>query len=290
MQTLTALWCDVFVGWESEYDVQHLRRVSVQVATEAAELAQVMRADAVSDGAVTTKSTETDVVTAADTACERLVRDRLAEVRPGEQVLGEEGGGDSSLEGLRWVVDPIDGTVNYLYGYPSYAVSVAAQIDGRSVAGAVAEPCTGRVWSAADGHGADLDGAPLRVTDSKRLDLSLIATGFGYSAQRRARQAAAVSTLLSEIRDIRRAGAASLDLCAVAAGWVDAYYEHGLKRWDWAAGALIAREAGARVRLPDPDPQAGTGDDLGSDAMVCAAPGIAEQLTAALRRCGAATI
>lgn len=286
MQTLTALWCDVYVGVGIDYDARHLRTVSVQVARQAAEQARAMRERAVTDGAVDTKSTETDVVTEADKACERLIRDRLTELRPGEPVLGEEEGGAAALDGLRWVVDPIDGTVNYLYGYPAYAVSIAAQVDGRSVAGAVVEPVAERVWSAAAGHGADLDGTPLRVSGSTRLDLSLIGTGFGYSAQRRSRQAATVSRLLGEIRDIRRGGAASLDLCAVAAGWLDGYYEHGLQRWDWAAGGLIAREAGAQLRLPAER----TGDGLGDDAVVCVAPGIAEQLTAALHRCGAADI
>ncbi|MER2093616.1 MAG: inositol monophosphatase family protein, partial [Saccharopolyspora rectivirgula] len=128
-----------------------LRDVAVQVAVEAADLARTVRDESVTEGSVGTKSTETDVVTAGDRAVERLVRERLAELRPGDAVLGEEEGGDADLAGLRWVVDPIDGTVNYLYGYPWYAVSLAAQVDGVSVAGAVVEPVSGRVWSAARG-------------------------------------------------------------------------------------------------------------------------------------------
>lgn len=287
MQTLTALCCDVNVGFTNEDvaqpDPPELRRVSVQIAVEAAELVESMRSETVTDGAVDTKTTETDVVTAADRAAERLVRQRLAELRPGEPILGEEGGGATETEGLRWVVDPIDGTVNYLYGYPSYAVSVAAQLDGRSVAGAVVEPYSGRVWSAAHGRGADLDGTPLRVSHAKRLDLALVGTGFSYMADRRARQAAVLGKMLGEIRDIRRAGAASLDLCAVAAGRLDAYYEYGLSRWDWAAGALIAAEAGARLRLPNGQ----AADELGAEAIVCAAPGIADELTRTLIDCGA---
>lgn len=286
MQTLTALCCDVLVGFGFEYDAQALRAVAVDVAGQAAELVRTVRTDAVTRGSVDTKSTETDVVTAGDRAAERLVRDRLATLRPGEPVLGEEEGGEAALEGLRWVVDPIDGTVNYLYGFPWYAVSIAAQLDGRSLAGAVVEPASGRVWSAARGYGADLDGTPLQVSGAERVDLALVGTGFSYSAERRSAQAAAVGRLLGEVRDIRRSGAASLDLCAVAAGWLDGYYEHGLKRWDWAAGALIATEAGARLRLPE----TGSGDALGDDALLCAAPGVAEGLTAALKRSGAAEV
>lgn len=264
-------------------DNETLRAVATQVAGEAAELARTIRDESVTGGAVRTKSTETDVVTEADRAAERLVRDRLAELRPGESVLGEEEGGAGALEGLRWVVDPIDGTVNYLYGYPWYAVSLAAQVDGRSVAGAVVEPVSGRVWSAAEGGGAFCGEERLRASAADRLDLALVGTGFAYDVERRRGQAAATGRLLGRVRDIRRSGAASLDLCAVAAGWLDAYYEVGLKRWDWAAGALIAQEAGALLRLP----AAGTSDGLGDEAMVCAAPGVADQLTAVLREVGA---
>ncbi|MFR9729266.1 inositol monophosphatase family protein [Saccharopolyspora sp. MS10] len=264
-------------------DNEALRAVATQVATEAAELARTIRDESVTGGAVRTKSTETDVVTAADKAAERLVRDRLAELRPGESVLGEEEGGAGALEGLRWVVDPIDGTVNYLYGYPWYAVSLAAQVDGTSVAGAVVEPVSGRVWSAAAGGGATLDGAPLRVSGSGRLDLALVGTGFAYDVDRRRAQAVATGKLLGQVRDIRRSGAASLDLCAVAAGWLDAYYEVGLNRWDWAAGALIAQEAGAHLRLPE----TGAADGMGEQAMLCATPDIAVPLAEVLGAAGA---
>lgn len=279
----------MYVGLPTEFDVQALRSVAIQIAKEAGDLARSVRAEAISDGAVDTKSTETDVVTAGDRAVERLVRQRVAEERPGESVLGEEEGGERALDGLRWVVDPIDGTVNYLYGYPWYAVSLAVQLDGRSIAGAVVEPVSGRVWSAASGHGAFLDEVTLRVATAERLDLALVGTGFAYRRQRRSAQAAAVSRLLAEVRDIRRNGAASLDLCAVAAGWVDGYYEVGLNRWDWAAGALIAEEAGAHVRLPMPSDRAAA-DGLGPEALVCATPGIAQPLTEALLRHGAADV
>ena len=305
-----------------------LRDVAVQVAGEAADLARTVRDESVTEGSVGTKSTETDVVTAGDRAVERLVRERLAELRPGEAVLGEEGAGEegageggagedgaggagtgeepagaADLSGLRWVVDPIDGTVNYLYGYPWYAVSLAAQVDGSSVAGAVVEPVSGRVWSAARGGGAHLGSTPLRTSTSDRLDLALVGTGFAYAVERRAAQAAAVSRLLREVRDLRRSGVASLDLCSVAAGWLDGYYEVGLKRWDWAAGALVAEEAGAAVRLPTADGLGTDGvgtdgvgiegvgtDGLGTEALVCAAPALAGELTAALLRAGAAEV
>ncbi|WP_188989514.1 inositol monophosphatase family protein [Saccharopolyspora thermophila] len=274
------------VGLANEVDARALCEVAVRIAREAAELARTVRDKAVADGSVDTKSTETDVVTAGDRAVERLVRERLAELRPGESVLGEEEGGEGALDGLRWVVDPIDGTVNYLYGFPWYSVSLAAQVDGRSVAGAVVEPASGRVWSAAAGHGAYLDGRRLRVSAAGRLDLALIGTGFSYSVQRRSAQAAVVSRLMSQVRDIRRAGVASLDLCAVAAGWLDGVFEVGLNRWDWAAGALIAAEAGAELRLPAP----GSADGLGDEMLVCAAPGIAKELTEALLRADAGSV
>ncbi|GAB2748253.1 inositol monophosphatase family protein [Salinifilum aidingensis] len=276
----------MYVGLPNESDVEALRTAAVRIAREAGDLARAVREEAVSDGAVDTKSTETDVVTAGDRAVERLVRERVGELRPGESVLGEEEGGERSLDGLRWVVDPIDGTVNYLYGYPWYAVSLAAQQDGVSVAGAVVEPVSGRVWSAGLGQGAFLDDRPLRAAATERLDLALVGTGFAYVQQRRSAQAGVVGRLLPQVRDIRRNGAASLDLCAVAAGWVDAYYEVGLNRWDWAAGALIAAEAGAQVRLPGQDRD----DGLGPEAVVCACPGIAGQLTDALVRLDAARV
>jgi myo-inositol-1(or 4)-monophosphatase len=256
--------------------LDELLAVAVSVAREAAELARSSRPSAITD--VDTKSSKTDVVTAADVAVEKLVRARLADLRPGEPVFGEETGGADAAPGeVCWVVDPIDGTVNYLYGYPSYAVSLAAQVDGVSVAAVVLEPVSGREWTAVRGGGSWCDGQPLRVSDATRLDLSLVATGFAYRVERRERQAAGVARLLPKVRDIRRAGAASLDLCAVAAGWVDGYFEHGLSRWDWAGGALVAEEAGAVVRLPDA---------VGPDLTFCATPGIADQLLGLLEDLG----
>jgi myo-inositol-1(or 4)-monophosphatase len=239
---------------------------------------------------VSTKSTPTDVVTASDTAVETLVRDRIAHLRPGDAVVGEEHGGEVAATGVAWVVDPIDGTVNFLYGMPWYAVSLAAVRDGVSLAGAVVEPASGRVWSAALGHGATCDGRPLRASGVSDPALALLGTGFSYSPQRRTRQAAMVAGLLPRVRDIRRAGSASLDLCAVAAGWVDAYLEHGCNWWDWAAGALVASEAGAVVRVPGPTGSVPPDDGLGADAVFAAAPGIAVELAALAREHGAAGV
>lgn len=266
-----------------------LRNVAERVVTEAADFVRRRRpevfgtAGAVrSEGtptAVRSKSTPTDPVTVADTETERLVRERLAVLRPGEAILGEEHGGDAAEHGaVRWVVDPIDGTVNFVYGIPAYVVSLAAQVDGRSIAGAVADVCSGDVYSAAIGRGATITEAGIRRTlhcnDVSELSMALVGTGFGYQSERRAFQASLLAQMLPLVRDVRRMGAAALDLCMVAAGRLDAHYEHGLNVWDWAAGALIAAEAGAAVTLPD------SRDGL----LIAAAPGVADQLSEALRR------
>jgi myo-inositol-1(or 4)-monophosphatase len=272
-----------FSGGDTAAELTALRGTAVRVAREVAELVRQYRAPARRfTGRVQTKSSETDVVTEADRAAETRVRERLGALRPGEPVLGEEHGGPEapgSAE-LQWVVDPIDGTVNFLYGYPAYAVSLAVQRAGVSVAGAVVEPVTGRTWSAARGHGATLDEVPLAASGATRLDLALVGTGFAYQADRRARQADAVAELLRSVRDIRRGGSAALELCAVAAGWLDAYWEHGLERWDWAAGALVAEEAGAVVRRPE----------TAGGLTVASAPGIASELGSLLRQIGAERI
>lgn len=266
-----------------EYD--ELRAVAEQVATEAAEFVRRRRTELFAagrdtGGVVTSKSGPTDPVTVADTETEQLIRDRLARLRPGEPILGEEAGGaDAGAGTVRWVVDPIDGTVNYVYGIPAYAVSVAAQIDGISVAGAVADVAAGRLYSAALGAGAHVSGERLRCSSVTELSMSLVGTGFGYQTLRRAAQAELVSTIIPLVRDIRRIGSAALDLCHVAAGRLDAHYEHGLNVWDWAAGALIAAEAGAVIVLPDED-------SGGAALLLAAAPGVASQLIAALDRFG----
>lgn len=266
--------------------LDELRDVAERLAAEAAAYVRRRRPELIGPGAapsgVRAKSTPTDPVTVADTETEQLLRDRLAELRPGESVLGEEGGGGTPMSAgaVRWVLDPIDGTVNFIYGVPAYAVSVGAQVDGISVAGAVADVVTGEVYSAAVGRGAHVitggERRRLRCSATDDLSMALVGTGFGYDPARRAVQAALLARMLPLVRDVRRIGSAALDLCMVAAGRLDAHYEHGLHVWDWAAGALIATEAGAVALLP--------GDNNG--LLVAAAPGIAAQLTAALDRHG----
>jgi myo-inositol-1(or 4)-monophosphatase len=285
-----------------ENEPARLRSVAETLAAEAAEFVRCRRAevfgafqtstaDPAGGGAVRAKSTPTDPVTVVDTETERLLRDRLAHLRPGDPILGEEGGGPAdpgatTAGAVTWVLDPIDGTVNFVYGIPAYSVSVAAQVGGLSMAGAVADVVAGLVYSAASGLGAhvtDEQGTHLlRCTDVGDLSMALVGTGFGYSQRRRATQAALLAQLLPVVRDVRRIGSAALDLCMVAAGRLDAYYEHGLQAWDRAAGALIAAEAGARVVLPAPDGPVG-GADV-AELVVAAAPGIADELLAALQR------
>jgi myo-inositol-1(or 4)-monophosphatase len=241
-------------------DPQDLLATAVAVVRPAAAQVQRMRGQALAQ--VTTKSTDTDVVTVADRAVEREIVAALRRARPGDAVLGEEYGAreHTASDGgtVRWVLDPIDGTVNYLYGLPWYAVSLAAELDGEVVAGVVHNPATGQQWTAAIGHGAWRDGVRLSGSAQTRLSQALVATGFGYDPARRAHQAGVVAGLLAEVRDVRRLGAASLDLCLAAGGAVDVFFEKGLSRWDHAAGGLIAAEAGLTVaglsgRPPGPD-------------------------------------
>ncbi|ORW40749.1 inositol monophosphatase [Mycobacterium paraense] len=279
-------------------DPAQLRSVAEKLAAEAAEFVRRRRAEvfggraaslsAAGSGAVRSKTTPTDPVTVVDTETERLLRDRLAQLRPGDPILGEEGGGPAGdgtapAGAVTWVLDPIDGTVNFVYGIPAYAVSVGAQIDGVSVAGAVADVVGGRVYSAATGLGAHVSDErgteALRCAAVDELSMALLGTGFGYSRRRRVSQAALVAQLLPVVRDVRRIGSAALDLCMVAAGRLDAFYEHGLQVWDRAAGALIAAEAGARVLVTEPDGPSGS-----AGLVVAAAPGIADELLAALAR------
>ena len=211
---------------------------------------------------VDTKSTITDMVSAADRASERLVVDGIRKARPDDGILGEEGTTDAGTTGVRWVVDPLDGTTNFLFGVPAYAVSIAVEIDGHTEVGVVADVARGELFTAVRGNGARLDGHTLHCSDASELATALVATGFAYDASRRAEQGKVVASLLPQVRDIRRFGAASLDLCWVAAGRVDAYYERGLAPWDRAAGALIASEAGALV------------SDGSEDLTIAAAPAL----------------
>lgn len=227
---------------------RELLAVAVQAARAGAELASTLRAQGV--GEVSTKSTPTDVVTAADRAVERRVIEFLHERRPDDAFLGEETGETGRMvapSDVRWILDPIDGTVNYLYGLPWYAVSLAAEVGGRVVAGVVRNPATGDEWTAFLGGGAWRGEQRLSGSAVTELTQSLVGTGFGYDPARRAHQATVVAALLPRVRDIRRLGAAAIDLCLVAEGALDAYYEKGLNPWDSAAGGLVATEAGLLV-------------------------------------------
>ncbi|MEV6346153.1 inositol monophosphatase family protein [Actinoplanes sp. NPDC051851] len=225
-----------------------LLSIAIRVAREAAATAHRMRSEAIGD--VQTKSTDTDVVTAADKAVERQVIEALQAGRPGDTVLGEEyGGGAAPVEpgAVRWILDPIDGTVNYLYGVPHYAVSLAAEVDGVVVAGVVRNIVTGDEWTATRGGGAWRDGRRLTGSSETELGQTLVGTGFGYDSRRRDHQTAVLHRMITRIRDIRRLGSASLDLCFTAEGILDAFFEKGLNHWDHAAGGLIAAEAGLLV-------------------------------------------
>jgi myo-inositol-1(or 4)-monophosphatase len=198
-------------------------------------------------GPVDTKSSPTDPVTAADRAAEQLVVRTLLDARPDDGILGEEGAERSGTSGVRWVLDPIDGTVNFLYGIPAYAVSLAAQVDGETVVGVVRNVVTTEEWTAVRGEGAYAGDLRLAGSTVTRLDRALVGTGFAYDPDRRRQQARVLVDVVPQIRDIRRIGSAALDLCAVAAGRLDAYYEWGLSPWDLAAGELIAAESGVLV-------------------------------------------
>jgi myo-inositol-1(or 4)-monophosphatase len=243
---------------------ESLLELATDLALRAGDLALSMREGVAVE---TTKSSPTDVVTAADAAAERLVVEGIRAARPGDGVLGEEGADDVGSTGVRWVVDPVDGTVNFLYGLPQWAVSIAAEVDGLVVAGVVRDPAKDETWQAVRGGGATCNGRPLRCSAATELSQSLLATGFSYDARRRRAQAQHLLTLLPLVRDVRRMGAGALDLCAVAAGRVDAYYEQAMSPWDWAAGALVAREAGAVVGGL-------RGRAESSDLVVAAAPGV----------------
>jgi myo-inositol-1(or 4)-monophosphatase len=226
-------------------DTDELLALALEVAREAG--ARLLERGLRGDLTWSTKSTPTDVVTEADTAAELLIRERLEAARPDDAIVGEEGADHAGTSTIRWVVDPLDGTVNYLYALPGWAVSIAAEVAGSSVVGVVHVPTYGETFWAVHGGGAFRDGQPIQASACASIDATLLGTGFGYDARRRAVQAAWVAALLPQVRDIRRYGSASVDLCSVACGRLDAYAEQGLKPWDRAAGGLIAAEAGALV-------------------------------------------
>jgi myo-inositol-1(or 4)-monophosphatase len=224
-----------------------LRALCERLATGAGAVARdgraAMSAGRTFDGA--TKSSRTDVVTEYDRAAEAYIVGELRRLRPTDAIVGEEGTDDAGTSGFAWFIDPIDGTTNFVYDQPSWSCSVAVAYDGEMVAGAVYVPPLGELFSAAAGAGATRDGQPVRVSDATDLSLALVGTGFSYDPATRRQQATAVAGLIDRVRDIRRLGSAAVDLCMVACGRLDLYFERHLNAWDAAAGELIAREAGA---------------------------------------------
>jgi len=222
---------------------------------------------------VRAKSTPTDLVSEADVAAEAAIRRVLADHRPDDAILGEEGGATDGDGGLRWVIDPLDGTINFLFGIPQFAVSVACEDSEGALVGVVLDPIRDERFTASRSGPAELHGAPIRASGSDDLATALVATGFGYEADLRSRQAEVLSRVLPQVRDIRRAGAAALDLCWTACGRYDAYYERGLKPWDRAAGGLIVERAGLSLR-----PLQAVGDD--PEGLLAAPSALVEELLA----------
>jgi myo-inositol-1(or 4)-monophosphatase len=202
---------------------------------------------------VSAKSSSTDLVSDADREAERTIRELLEAERPDDGLFAEEGSRAEATSGRRWVVDPLDGTINFLYGFPAWAVSVALEDEHGLAVGVVHSPINGETFRAVRGEGAFVGERPLRVGAARALDQALVATGFSYEPARRAVQADVIRELLPRARDIRRAGAAALDLAWLAAGRVDAFFERGLKRWDWSAGRLLVEEAGGVVEWLEED-------------------------------------
>lgn len=248
-------------------DPAALADVACQVANEAAALVRSQTGRARSTG---TKSTPNDLVTETDVACENLIRERLTAATPGAAMLGEEQGGAVDDDGIGWIIDPVDGTVNFLYDLPAVAVSIAATVDGDVVAGAVVDVVRDETFAAHLGGGAHRDGDRIRVGGATSLAEALVITGYSYDTALRAEQARVVAAVVEQVRDVRCFGSAALHLAWVACGRADAYYETDVHRWDYAAGALIAREAGARVDLP---PRAG-------GLLTAAAPALHDDLAA----------
>lgn len=253
-----------------------LLELAVAAARRAGELIFGMRGEGVA--VADTKSSPVDIVTQADRTCEELVRSLLLGARPGDGFVGEEGADVPSTSGVSWIVDPIDGTVNYLYGLAQYVVSIAASREGEVVAGVVRGPALDVEYAATLGGGATRNGIPVAVRSTPPLGQALVATGFSYESAIRARQGLAVARMLAQVRDIRRQGSCALDLCAVASGQSDAYVEEGPHIWDYAAGGLVATEAGAILEVWRTTAE--------MDLVVCAPAGGWSDFSALVRSCG----
>jgi len=264
-----------------------LHEVAVKLAREAGELIVSRRAGHIE--VASTKSSDVDVVTAVDKESEEFLYTRLRELRPGDGFLGEEGQVEESTTGITWVVDPIDGTVNFLYNIPHYAVSIAAVTGDPSPgswqveAGAVFNPATGELFHAARGEGSFLGERRLQIGSPPPMNLALLATGFAYSTAMRKEQVRILSQLIGEVRDIRRMGTASLDFAAVAAGRVDVYFERTLSPWDHAAGELLVTEAGGIITGIRDLPQ-------GREGIFAGHPTLVKQLKARISEVGGDTL
>jgi myo-inositol-1(or 4)-monophosphatase len=257
----------------SDRATEELRELAIEVATAAGTLALAGRRSLGVGQPVAhdTKSTPTDPVTPFDRAAEASIVETVRSCRPDDSIVGEEGADHAGSSGLVWHIDPIDGTANFVYDLPAWCTSVAVVDHEGPVAGAVFAPVTNELFSAARGAGATLNGVPIRCSGASELSLALIATGFNYSPTTRERQAERLALLLPQVRDVRRFGSAALDLCFVAAGRFDAYFEEHLNSWDLAAGVLIASEAGAVTSNL-------SGGAADTDAVVAAAPDVHQAL------------
>ena len=227
------------------HNTAELLALALRIGKEAGEMLMARPAEL----QVSTKSTAIDVVTQMDIRAEAFIVQELMAARPGDGILGEEGADCISTTGITWVIDPIDGTVNYLYNLPGWNISIAAKDEEGQLIGVVTAPTINSTWWAVRGEGAFYNGAKISCNEPIEFNRALVGTGFQYDIAHRGEQIKHVSEMLPKVRDIRRNGAAAVDLCHVAMGALDAYYEHGLKEWDWAAAGLIATEAGARFGL-----------------------------------------
>lgn len=271
-------------------DLDSLLGLAVELALEASAF---VGARARRDLLVATKSTITDLVTDVDRAVESLLIQRITAERPGEAILGEEGpsaaavlrridaGLTASESRICWHVDPIDGTTNFVYGYPAYAISIGVEVEGERVVGVVHNLASNETFTAAAGRGAFIDGKPIHVSGRSDLSTTLLGTGFAYDPEYRSRQGAVLARLLGRVRDVRRSGSAALDLCSVACGRLDAYYEQPLAPWDYSAGDVIVREAGGVTGSIG-------GGPIARGSVLATSPGLMEPLLALLREAGAA--
>jgi len=266
-------------------ELQHLLDLATSVALEAGRVLSERFSAAGPTQAVTdsilSKTSRTDLVTEADHSSERLVISRILAARPQDAIVAEESGAVDGTSGLTWVVDPLDGTINFVYGFPVFGVSIACRSKAAALLGVVHDPTRGETFTAISGGGAFRDGSPLILRQGPAVGEALVGTGFSYMSERRSAQGRLLAHVLPHVRDIRRAGAAAIDLCWVAAGRLDAFYEAGLAPWDLAAGSLIVTEAGGTVEeVPDLLQPDESGE--GVSTLLAAAPGLGAPLRALL--------